>query len=73
MNWQYIVKQLLAQMTQQELAKQAGCSQPFISFLASGKQGKQGRINFQTANKLLSLCNIHEIQTQENQKTPSEI
>lgn len=70
MDWQYIVTSLLEKMTQQDLAEKAGCSQPFISILASGKQGKQGRINYKTASKLVALCTIYGIQTQKNEKTP---
>lgn len=68
MNWESIVNQLLERMTQQELAKLANCSQPFISLLSSGKRKN---VDFITGQKLISLCVIHGVQTNGNEKAPA--
>lgn len=65
MNWESIINQLLEKMTQKELAALAGCSQPFISLLSSGQRKN---VDYETGQKLISLCVIHEVETTRNEK-----
>ena len=44
------IKELLAKMTQTELAERIGCGQPVISLLASGQRGS--RISYDLAMRI---------------------
>lgn len=66
MNWESIINNLQEKMTQQEIAKGAGCSQASISLLAKGKRKD---VLYSTGQKILALCVLHDIQVTSNKKT----
>ena len=68
MDWKFITNKLLENMTQQELAAKADCSQPFISLLSSGKRKN---VDFDTGQKLISLCVLNGVEARSNNKAPA--
>ena len=65
MNWQFIVNELLKKMTQAELAALAGCSQPAISLLSSGKRKN---VDYDVGQKLIALYMGNGVDTVEKIK-----
>lgn len=67
MNWKFIVINLQEKMTQQEIARLSGCSQPFISLLS---RGKRASVDYETGQKLIHLCAANGISIYEKKKAP---